>query len=147
VNVYENELAYVHVGDPATITTDAYSVQFHGRISYMGAALDPASRTLQARIDTTNLNQLLKKDMYVSAKVVAGAIPNALLVPDSAVLRDNENKPYVYIETANNQFARRSVDVAESQDGKTRITGGLKVRDKVAADGSLFLQFASSQQQ
>jgi membrane fusion protein, heavy metal efflux system len=146
-NVYENQLAYVHVGDPVTITTDAYKVEFHGRISFMGAALDPTSRTLQARIDTTNINQLLKKDMFVTATVRAGQVNDALLVPDSAVLRDAENKPYVYVESGNNQFARRSVEVADSHDGKTRIGSGLQPGDKVAGDGSLFLQFSNSLQQ
>jgi membrane fusion protein, heavy metal efflux system len=146
-NVYENQLAYVHVGDPVTITTDAYKAEFHGRISFMGAALDPTSRTLQARIDTTNINQLLKKDMFVTATVRAGQVNDALLVPDSAVLRDAENKPYVYVESGNNQFARRSVEVADSHDGKTRIGSGLQPGDKVAGDGSLFLQFSNSLQQ
>jgi cobalt-zinc-cadmium efflux system membrane fusion protein len=146
-NVYQNQLAYVHVGDPVAITTDAYNVQFSGRISYMGAALDPASRTLQARIDTTNTNGLLKKDMYVTATVGAGDIKDALLVPDSAVLRDAENKPYVYLETGQDRFARRSVELGESHDGKTQIASGLQPGDKVAGDGSLFLQFANSLQQ
>jgi membrane fusion protein, heavy metal efflux system len=113
----------------------------------MGAALDPTSRTLQARIDTTNINQLLKKDMYVTATVRAGQISDAMLVPDSAVLRDAENKPYVYMETGNNQFARRPVDLGESHDGKTQIVSGVKPGDKLAGDGSLFLQFANSLQQ
>jgi membrane fusion protein, heavy metal efflux system len=147
VNVYENQMAYVHVGDPATITTDVSNTEFHGRISYMGAALDPTSRTLQARIDTTNINQILKKDMYVTATVTAGNISNALMVPDSAVLRDTENKPYVYMQNTNGQFAHQSVELGESQGGKTLITSGLKPGDKVAGDGSLFLQFANSQQQ
>lgn len=146
-NVYENQLAYVHVGDPVTITTDAYNVEFHGRISFMGAALDATSRTLQARIDTTNISQLLKKDMYVTATVQAGQVKDALLVPDSAVLRDAENQPYVYLETGNAQFARRSVQLGESHDGKTRIASGVQPGDKVAGDGSLFLQFANSLQQ
>ena len=145
-NVYENQLAFVHVGDPVTITTDAYNVVFHGRISFMGAALDPTSRTLQARIDTTNINQLLKKDMYVTATVVAGEIKDALLVPDSAVLRDAENKPFVYIAQGTDQFARRPVELGESQEGKTRIVKGVQAGDKIAADGSLFLQFANSLQ-
>ncbi|HEY5161954.1 MAG TPA: efflux RND transporter periplasmic adaptor subunit [Terriglobales bacterium] len=146
-NVYQNQLAYVHVGDPATITTDAYKQEFHGRISYMGAALDPASRTLQARIDTQNGNELLKKDMYVTATIVAGSIPDALLVPDAAVLRDAENKPYVYVETGENRFARRSVELGENQNGQTQITAGLKPGDRIVGDGSLFLQFANSLQQ
>jgi membrane fusion protein, heavy metal efflux system len=145
-NVYQSQLAYVHVGDPVTITTDAYKQEFRGRISFMGAALDPTSRTLQARIDTQNVNHLLKKDMYVTATVVAGQINDALLVPDSAVLRDNDNMPFVYLQTGANKFSRRTVQLGESKDGKTQIVSGLRPGDKVAGEGSLFLQFANSLQ-
>jgi cobalt-zinc-cadmium efflux system membrane fusion protein len=144
-NVYENQLAFVHVGDPVTVKTDAYSDVFNGRISFMGAALDPTSRTLQARIDTKNPNGRLKKDMYVTATVVAGKITNALLVPDSAVLRNAENEPFVYVAAGNDQFTRRPVKLGESSNGKTEIVSGLQAGDRVAGDGSLFLQFASSQ--
>lgn len=144
-NVYEDQLAYVHVGDPVTIKTDAYPDVFHGRISFMGAALDPTSRTLQARIDTANPGGKLKKDMYVTATVVAGKIPNALLVPDSAVLHD-ESGSFVYVEAGQNQFARRTVKVSESNEGKTQVVSGLQPGDRVVGDGSLFLQFANSLQ-
>lgn len=144
-NVYEDQLAYVHTGDPVTIKTDAYPDSFHGRISFMGAALDPTSRTLQARIDTANPGGKLKKDMYVTATVVAGKIPNALLVPDSAVLHD-ESGSFVYVEAGQNQFARRTVKVAESNQGKTQVVSGLQAGDRVVGDGSLFLQFANSLQ-
>lgn len=145
-NVYENQLAYVHVGDPVTIKTDSYPDVFHGRISFMGAALDPTSRTLQARIDTANPEGKLKKDMYITATVVAGKINNALLVPDAAVLRDAENEPFVYVEVADAQFARRQVQLAGSYSGQTQIVSGIKAGDRVVGDGSLFLQFANSLQ-
>lgn len=145
-NVYENQLAYVHVGDPVTIKTNAFPDVFHGRISFMGAALDPTSRTLQARIDTANPNGKLKKDMYITATVVAGKINNALLVPDSAVLRDAENEPFVYVEVGQAQFARRQVKLGESSEGKTQLMSGLQPGDRVVGEGSLFLQFANSLQ-
>lgn len=145
-NVYEDQLAYVHVGDPVTIKTDSYPDVFHGRISFMGAALDPASRTLQARIDTANPGRKLKKDMYVTATVVAGKISNALLVPNSAVLRNAENEPFVYVEAGQNQFARRMVKLDGVFEGKTQVVGGLQPGEKVVGDGSLFLQFANSLQ-
>jgi membrane fusion protein, heavy metal efflux system len=145
-NVYQDQLAYVHVGDPVTIKTDAYPDVFSGRISFMGAALDAASRTLQARIDTANPGGKLKKDMYVTATVVAGKVTNALLVPDSAVLRDAENEPFVYMETGQNQFARRQVKLGGSYAGSTQIVSGVKPGERVVGDGSLFLQFANSLQ-
>lgn len=146
VNVYQKDLPYVRVGDTVEIQTDAYPDVFHGRISYIAASLDPNTRTLQARIETNNPGGKLKKDMYVTATVNAGEIKNALVLPDAAILRDNENQPFVYTETASEQFGRRPVTLGESVNGKTEITSGLKTGDKVVGNGSLFLQFANSLQ-
>jgi cobalt-zinc-cadmium efflux system membrane fusion protein len=145
-NIYQNALAEVHVGDAVTIQTDAYPDVFKGKISYIAAALDPGTRTLQARIDTQNPGEKLKKDMFVTATVEAGSVAGALVVPDAAVLRDTENQPFVYVLVGENQFGRRPVQLGESQGGRTQITSGLKAGEKVAGDGSLFLQFANSLQ-
>ena len=146
VNIYQKDLPYVRVGDNVTIQTDTYPEVFHGRISYVAASLDPNTRTLQARIETSNPGEKLKKDMYVVATVNAGAIPNAIALPDTAVLRDSENQPFVYAAAGSNQFGRRAVTLGESLNGQTEITSGLKAGDKVIGNGSLFLQFANSLQ-
>jgi membrane fusion protein, heavy metal efflux system len=146
VNIYQKDLPYVHVGDAVTIQTESYPDVFHGRISYVAASLDPNTRTLQARIETSNPGLKLKKDMYVVATVDAGTIQNAIAVPDSAVLRDSENQPFVYVEQSGNQFGRRSVTLGESMKGQTQVTSGLNPGDRIIGDGSLFLQFANSLQ-
>lgn len=146
VNVYQSDLGSVHIGEAVEITTDAYPDVFRGRISYLAPALDPATRTLQARIITENAGHKLKKDMYVTTTVRAGAIANTLLVPDAAVLRDTENQPFVYLQTASNQFARRLVTVGESSGGHTQISSGLNEGERVVGDGSLFVQFQNSLQ-
>jgi RND family efflux transporter MFP subunit len=146
VNVYQKDLPYVRVGDSVSIQTESYPDVFHGKIAYVAASLDPSTRTLQARIETPNPGDKLKKDMYVVATVNAGAIKHAIALPDAAVLRDNENQPFVYVASASNQFSRRSVTLDESLDGKTEITSGLKAGERVIGNGSLFLQFANSLQ-
>jgi len=146
VNVYQKDLPYVRVGDVVSIQTESYSQEFHGRISYVAASLDPNTRTLQARIDTGNLGEKLKKDMYVTAIVNAGTLPNAIALPDAAILRDSENQPFVYAATSAGQFGRRTVTLGESLNGQTEITSGVKPGDQVIGDGSLFLQFANSLQ-
>jgi len=78
--------------------------------------------------------------------VQAGKIQNAIAVPDSAVLRDSENEPFVYAEVSGNQFGRRPVTLGESLQGHTQVTAGLRPGDHVIGDGSLFLQFANSLQ-
>lgn len=146
VNVYQSDVGYVRVGDSVDITTDTYPQVFHGRISYVAPALDPNTRTLQARIVTGNPNKILKKDMYVTAMLQAGVIRDALTVPDAAVLRDTENMPFVYAQSGANQFARRLVKIGDSQNGRMQITEGLKEGERVVSDGSLFLQFRNSLQ-
>lgn len=146
VNVYQSDLPFVHVGDAVEINTDAYPELFHGKISYIAPALDPNTRTLQARIVTQNPGKKLKRDLYVTTLVNAGSIPDAITVPDVAVLRDTENQPFVYVQTSANQFARRVVTVGQSSKGNTQITSGLKEGEHVVGDGSLFLQFKNSLQ-
>jgi len=146
INIYQNDVAYVHVGDPVTIDNESYPEVVHGKVEYISPALDPNTRTLQARIEAPNPGERLKKEMYVTAEVQAGVIPRALFVPHSAVLRDEQNMPYVYLQTGQRQFARRDVTLGESQAGKTQILTGLQVNDRVVGDGSLFLQFQNSLQ-
>jgi membrane fusion protein, heavy metal efflux system len=146
-NVYEHDLGSVHMGDAVEIQTDAYATRFHGKISFISPALDATSRTLQVRIVTDNPGGRLKKDMYVTAIVQAGAIENALTVPDAALLRTAENEPFVYVvadPAKANQFSQRLVSVGESQGGRTQLLSGVRQGENVAADGSLFLQFANS---
>ena len=145
-NVYQSDLAYVRSGNDVVVQTDAYPGSFHGRISYVSPSLDPNTRTLQARIVVDNPGEKLKKDMYCTVTVTAGSIANVLAVPDSSVLRDDNNQPFVYVETGTNQFGRRDVDVGEKQNGKAQILKGISAGERVVGDGSLFLQFANALQ-
>lgn len=145
-NVYQADLANVRTGDTVSVQTDAYSNAFHGKISYISPALDPNTRTLQARIVVDNPGDKLKRDMYVTVTVTAGTIRNALAVPDAAILRNDENEPFVYVESAPGQFGRRQVQIGQSETGKTQVLSGLSTGEKVVADGSLFLQFANALQ-
>jgi cobalt-zinc-cadmium efflux system membrane fusion protein len=145
-NVYQADLAYVRSGDEVTVQTDAYPGTFHGRISYVSPAVDPNTRTLQARIVVDNHGEKLKRDMYCTVTVTAGSISNAIAVPDSSVLRDENNQPFVYVAIGANQFGRRDVEIGQSENGKTQILKGISAGEKVVGDGSLFLQFANSLQ-
>ena len=143
VNVYQHDLAHISLGDPVSVETDAYSKVFHGRISYIAPTLDPSTRTLTVRIVADNPRGMLKKDMYVTADVEAGKTM-ALTVPDTAVLRNNVNEPFVYVLVGANEFAQRLVTIGRSENGQTQILSGLKEGEKVVGEGSLFLQFARS---
>ena len=144
--MYQADLQYVRSGDEVVVQTDAYPGSFPGKISYVSPALDPNTRTLQARIVVDNPGEKLKKDMYCTVTVTAGVLQNALAVPNASVLRDDNNQPFVYVLDGQNQFIRRDVELGEVQDGQTQIVKGISPGDKVVGNGSLFLQFANSLQ-
>jgi cobalt-zinc-cadmium efflux system membrane fusion protein len=145
-NVYQADLAVVRSGEDVVVQTDAYPESFHGRISYISPALDPNTRTLQARIVVDNPGEKLKRDMYCTVSVAAGSFSNVIAVPDSSILRDDNNQPFVYVATGANQFGRRDVELGASQNRQAQILKGISVGDRVVGDGSLFLQFANSLQ-
>jgi len=145
-NVYQADLAYVHSGEDVSVQTDAYPQAFHGRISYISPALDPNTRTLQARVVVDNPGEKLKRDMYCTVTVTAGKVANAIAVPNASVLHDENNQPFIYVAVGANQFGRREVETGASENGLTQILKGIGPGDKVVGDGSLFLQFANSLQ-
>jgi cobalt-zinc-cadmium efflux system membrane fusion protein len=145
-NVYQGDIAYIRNGNDVVVQTDAYPGSFHGRISYVSPAVDPNTRTLQARIVVDNPGEKLKRDMYCTVEVAAGSLSSVIAVPNASVLRDDNNQPFIYVVAGANQFGRRDVELGQSQDGQTQILKGISVGEKVVGDGSLFLQFANSLQ-
>ncbi len=145
-NVYQADLAYVRNGENVVVQTSAYPGSFQGRISYVSPALDPNTRTLQARIIVDNPGEKLKRDMYCTVTVSAGSLADVVAVPNASVLRDDNNQPFIYVASGTNQFGRRDVELGESQNGQTQILKGISIGERVVGDGSLFLQFANSLQ-
>jgi cobalt-zinc-cadmium efflux system membrane fusion protein len=143
-HIFDRDLPLVRVGDAVTETNPASERTFHGTVNYVGAFVDPATRTTPVRIVTQNPEGLLKKDMFVEAVINTSTRSNILAVPVAAVLRDDKNEPIVYVESEPGKFAQRSVTIGIQQDGMIAITAGLQKGEKVLADGSLFVQFANS---
>ena len=145
-HVYEQDLSKVRVGDEADVTTAAYPTTFHGKVTYVGSMLDPATRTTPVRIVTGNPDGHLKKDQFVDIVMRDKAQRHALVVPTSAVLYDPENLPFVYVQVEQNKFAQRPVSLGTQHGDVTEVEKGVTESDRVVAQGSLFLQFANSYQ-
>jgi membrane fusion protein, heavy metal efflux system len=143
-HIFDRDLTAVRVGDAVEETNASFPVVFHGTISYIGAMLDPATRTTPVRIVTRNTSGLLKKDLFVEAEIHTRTRRDILTVPTSALLRNAQNEPFVYVQTEPGRFAQRLVTVGGQQDGQTEIANGLKEGEPVVSEGSVFLQFASS---
>jgi len=147
-NVFEADLASVHTGESATVTTDASPYPFQGHVDYVGAIVDSGTRATNVRLVVQNRADLLKRDMFVRVAIQSDRQRTGILVPDAAVLRDDENLPFVFVATSTSSgtgYARRRVTLGSHLDNQYEITSGLAAGDRVVADGALFLQFAESQ--
>jgi cobalt-zinc-cadmium efflux system membrane fusion protein len=143
-HVYEQDLASVHVGDEAEMRNSAFPIAFHGRVSYIDRLVDPATRTTLVRIVTPNTDGALKKDLFVDVTLHDRTRRDVLTVPVAAVLYNEQNLPFVYVDAGSGRFTERLVKTGAQQGGAVEITDGLKAGERIVAEGSLFLQFANS---
>lgn len=141
--VFASDLASVRVGDPATISTGF--AEFAGRVDNIAAEVDPNTRSVAVRIVVENSAGILKKQMYVRVRLAARAPSRSLTVPVSAVLRDDDNLPFVYAQQADGSFARRHVNLGDRAGASYATTSGLRPGERIVADGALFLQFMQEQ--
>ena len=143
-HVYDKDLASVHVGDKVDERNASFPEAFHGVVSYIGDMLDPATRTTPVRIVTQNPGGLLKKDLFVDVVIHDKTTRDVLVVPTTAVLYDEQNFPFVYLQVEPGTFAQRLVKIGGQQGDDTQVVDGLKAGDPVVSQGSVFLQFANT---
>lgn len=146
-NVFESDLASVQIGDRAEVTTTASPNPFVGKVTYIAALVDPATKATAVRVLVPNTRRLLKKDMYVQVAIHGSRERNGLLVPVTAVLRDDDNLPFVFIQsgTGANTFGRRQITIGSRVGDRYEVTAGLKPGDRIISEGALFVQFAQTQ--
>ena len=140
-----SDIAQVGVHDSARIDPGNGTGPFHGTVENVSASVDPDTRAVVARIVAPNPGDLLKKQMFVDVSIESGRVSTGLLVPVSAVLRDDENLPFVYIALPDGSFVRRQVALGYRDSRNYAVTSGLSSGDRVVTNGALFLQFMQSQ--
>src|SRR6185437_12397984 len=143
--VFGDEIAQVHVGDAATIDAGDGLAPLAGTVTNVAAVVDPDTRSVAARVQVDNPDGVLKKQMYVQVHIQSRQPYRGLLIPVSAVLRDDENLPFVYVLAADGSYARRSVTLGARVGDRYVIPQGLQPRDQVVVDGSIFLRFMQTQ--
>ncbi|MEP6621481.1 MAG: efflux RND transporter periplasmic adaptor subunit [bacterium] len=144
-NVFESDLAVVSAGEDASIVTGALPTPIAGKVVYVGSLVDPASKATAVRILVSNPRDVLKRDMLVDVSIRASRSRNGILIATSAVLRDDQNLPFVYVVRADSHYARRAITIGSRLGDQYEVKTGLAVGDRIVVDGALFLQFAGNQ--
>lgn len=132
-DVYENDLAMVHVGEYADIRLNAYpGMVLKGRISNIGSILDPTIRVAKVRIEVENPGQL-RLGMFAQATFHGQQMQMHGAVPASAILHLHD-RDWVFVQEGS---AFRRVEVRGGRmlsSGRQEILSGIQPGQRVIAD-------------
>jgi len=135
-DVYENDLPNVRLGDAAEITLNAYPGQpFKGKVSNIGAVLDPSIRTAKVRIEVENPG-MMRLGMFARATFRGQTTEMHTIVPASAVLRMHD-RDFVFVPAPDKKFRRVEVvsgDVLSDNTNLQEIKSGLKPGQQVVTN-------------
>ncbi len=146
-DVYENDLAQVHLGEDAEIRLNAFpdSKPRTGTIANIGAILDPSLRTAKVRIQVQNPGETLRIGMFTTATFHGAKPQTALVVPADAILHLHD-QDFVFVPAGTTgSFRRIAVRAGQTLPGNAvEITSGVQEGQQVVSN-ALELENATAQ--
>ncbi len=144
-DVYENDLATVHMGQHADIRLNAFPGKtFNGTVSDIGAVLDPSIRTAKVRFQVENPGGLLRIGMFATATLMGSRATDEAVVPSGAILQLHD-RSYVFLPSGQEgTFRRVQVKTGRTLDNTTEILSGVSAGQQVVSN-ALDLQNTADQ--
>lgn len=143
-NLFSGDLTGIRDGDDAVVTINASADSFPGKVIYVGALVNPESKATGVRLLVPNRGRALRQNMLVSVRITSAREQSGILVPVTAVLRDDENLPYLFVRQGPRQFARRRISLGERTGDRYQVTSGLTTGEEVVVKGGLYLSEAGA---
>jgi membrane fusion protein, heavy metal efflux system len=144
-DVYENDLANVHLGETAEIRLVAYPDKvLNGKISNIGPILDPNMRTAKVRVEVANPAALMRVGMFVNASFHGQKKERLAAVPASAILHLHD-RDWVYVPAGDKKFHRVEVKAGATLPDKMQLVlSGIEPGQPVVSN-ALVMQNAAEQ--
>ncbi len=142
-NVFESDVADVRAGERVLVSTAASPDTLEGRVDYVAALVDPGTKATAVRVLVPNRGAVLRRDMLVDVEIRSDRTRTGILVPVAAVLRNDENLPYVFVGSGRT-FGRRAIQLGQRVGDRYVVRGGLEPGDTVVTEGAVFLAGSGS---
>jgi RND family efflux transporter MFP subunit len=126
----EDDVEYVHVGDPMQIRIDALNRSITGKIVRFTRNVNFETRTMETEVDVENKDLSIAPGMYANTTLQLASTENVLTVPVEALVLDG-NQPTVYVVDANNRIHIRKVEVGLRGSKLAEIKSGLQQGERV----------------
>ena len=140
-DVPETDSVDIKVGEPVTASIPALPGRvFAGKVTAIGASIDPNSRRLSVRSEIKNPRHELRSGMFATFFIQTGDSVQSPGVPLAGVVREGDGTMSVWVVGSDpHVFTHRSVKIGLQQDGYDQILEGVSPGDTVAVDGAIFL--------
>lgn len=147
IDVFERDLAKVHLQDTAQVQVSAYPDRvFKGVVGYIGDEVRRDTRAVRARLDIDNSDGSLKPGMFAKVRLIdphaadgKATRRKVLVVPDTALQRDG-GEQVVFVALSGVKFVRRAVQIGVATDGHVEVRSGLKAGESVVTKGAFLLK-------
>jgi len=144
-DVFEQDIALVHIGQTVNITVNAYpGKELKGKIDYIYPTVTSETRTAKVRVVLANPDGILKPDMYASIQLMSGHDDTSVLaVPDSAVI-DSGTRQVVLVQLTEGLYEPREVKLGMRSDGYVEVAEGLSEGENVVVRANFLIDAESN---
>lgn len=143
-DVFEQDIALIHVGQMVNITVNAYpGKELKGKIDYIYPTVTSETRTAKVRVVLANPDGILKPDMYASIQLISGHGASVLAVPDSAVI-DSGTRQVVLVQLTEGLYEPREVKLGMRSDGYVEVAEGLSEGENVVVRANFLIDAESN---
>jgi cobalt-zinc-cadmium efflux system membrane fusion protein len=142
-NVAESDSPAFHVGQDVRVGVAAYPGRvFEGKVSTVGAAVDPATRRVLIRSEISDPQHELRSGMFADFVIRTGDPVHSPAVPSDGMVREGDGSMTVWVTSDRRRFAKRTVTAGLRHAGYVQILDGLHRGELIATEGALFLSNA-----
>jgi cobalt-zinc-cadmium efflux system membrane fusion protein len=142
-NVAEVDSPAFRVGQSLQVKLNAFPDRvFDGRVTTIGASVDPSTRRVLVRSEIADPNHDLRSGMFGNFVISVATPLRAPGIPSDGVVREGDGTMTVWVTADRRRFTKRSVKIGEIHSGYRRIVEGVQIGELVATEGALFLSNA-----
>jgi len=142
--VAEQDIGLVKVGSVARVDIAAYPDRhFKGKVDFIYPTLDPATRTVQVRVELANPDGLLKPAMFANVQLAALQSGKVLTVPVSAVI-DSGKRQIVLVQLAEGRFEPRTVKLGSRSENYVEVLEGVAEGEQVVTSANFLIDSESN---
>jgi cobalt-zinc-cadmium efflux system membrane fusion protein len=139
-NVPESLSTQFRIGQPVAVHVGALPDHvFLGRLSTVGASIDPGTRRFVLRAEIADPDHLLRSGMFADFTITTGEPVMSLALPLDGVVREGDGTETAWVTSDGRHFARRTITIGRAWQGYRQILGGLREGEQVVTDGAVFL--------